>query len=186
VRRFAILVALFLTSLSVSRPSAQPSNAPDVPIARLERRVFELINKERIDEKRSAMEWDERLTRIARAHSEDMVKRRFFEHINPDGADASARGKHAGYACLKRVDRRTYRQGLAENLFEEPRFSRVRITAGRRSYDWNSMEEIARQAVDGWMRSAGHRHNILEKTYEQSGVGIAVSLEHVYITQLFC
>ena len=132
------------------------------------------------------MEWDEQLTRIARAHSDDMVKRRFFDHINPDGADASTRGKHAGYACLKRVDRHTYRQGLAENLFEEPRFSRVRITGGIRTYEWNTMDEIARQAVDGWMRSAGHRHNILERAYEQTGVGIALSPEHVYITQLFC
>jgi uncharacterized protein YkwD len=186
VKRFAILVGLFLVCLSPSRTSAQPSNAPDVPAARLEHRVFELINEQRLDEKRSAMEWDERLTRIARAHSEDMVKRHFFEHVNPDGADASARGKHAGYACLKRVDRHTYRQGLAENLFEEPRFSRMHITAGRRTYDWNTMDEIARQVVDGWMRSAGHRRNILEKTYEQTGVGIAVSPDHVYITQLFC
>ena len=132
------------------------------------------------------MEWDERLTHIARAHSDDMIKRRFFDHINPDGADASARGKHAGYACLKRVDRHTYRQGLAENLFDEPRFSRVHIIAGRRTYDWNTLEDIARQAVDGWMHSAGHRRNILEPMYEQTGVGIAVSSEHVYLTQLFC
>jgi uncharacterized protein YkwD len=166
--------------------AGQRSSAPGISVPQLEQRILEAVNGERTHNKLTALDLDVRLTRIARAHSDDMVTRRFFDHINPDGADASARGKHAGYACLKRVDRYTYRQGLAENLFEEPRFSRVRITAGRRTYDWNSMEEIARQAVDGWMRSAGHRHNILEKTYEQSGVGIAVSPEHVYITQLFC
>jgi len=186
VTRFWFLAALLLAFLSVPPASAQQPGAPDLPVARLERRVFELVNKERVGEKRPAMQWDDRLARIARAQSEDMVARHFFAHVNPDGDDASARGKHAGYACLKRVDRHTYRQGLAENLFEEPRFRRVRISGGQRLYDWNTLEDVARQAVDGWMRSSGHRQNILERAYEQTGVGIAMSADDVYLTQLFC
>jgi uncharacterized protein YkwD len=183
------LIAPALTILVwvVIFPTSSPrSEAPEIHPPQLERRIFDLVNKQRLTAKRPAMTWDERLARIARAHSEDMVRRRFFDHINPDGDDPTARGKRAGYSCLKTIDVRAYREGLAENLFDEPRFSRVRISGAQRTYDWNTTEDIAGQSVDGWMHSSGHRRNILEKTYQQTGVGIASSVERVYITQLFC
>jgi len=185
VQRFATSLALVLLSVAIPL-IGQRHDAPDIQAVRLERRVFDLINTRRLDANRSAMRWDDRLARIARAHSDDMIKRHFFAHINPDGDDPTARGKHAGYACLKRVNRLTYRDGLAENLMEEPRYRRVRISGGQRTFDWNTLEDVARQSVEGWMRSPGHRANILEPAYDQTGVGIAVSAEHIYLTQLFC
>jgi len=185
VHRLATGLALFVLSVAIPL-TAERNDAPDIQAIRLERRVFDLINTRRTGANRGAMRWDDRLARIARAHSDDMVKRRFFAHVNPDGDDPTARGKRAGYACLKRVNRLTYRNGLAENLMEEPRFRRVRISGGHRTYDWNTLEDVARQSVDGWMRSPGHRENILEPAYDQTGVGVAISAEHVYLTQLFC
>jgi uncharacterized protein YkwD len=178
------VVALLLSTLALF--AAQRSSAPDIRVSRLEQRIFDTVNEERSHKKLTALRLDVQLTHVARAHSEDMMTRRFFDHINPDGEDATARGKRAGYACLKRVERLRYRDGLGENLFDEPRFSRVRITDRQRTYDWNTLEDIARQAVDGWMHSTGHRRNILERAYDRTGVGVAVSDEHVYLTQLFC
>ena len=182
--RVGALLLLVCTAVSIA--AAPRSLAPDIRVPQLEQRIFDEINAERSHEHLTVLRLDRRLTGVARTHSEDMVKRRFFDHINPDGEDPTARGKRDGYACVKRVDRLAYRDGLAENLFDEPRFSRVRITSGQRSYDWNTPDVIARQAVEGWMRSPGHRRNILEKAYDRTGVGVAVSSEHVYITQLFC
>ena len=175
-----------LVSVVIFPMSSGRSEVPEIQTPQLERHIFDLVNKQRLGAKRTAMKWDERLARIARAHSEDMVRRRFFDHMNPDGDDPTARGKRAGYSCLRTIDARAYREGLAENLFDEPRFSRVRISGAQRTYDWNTTEDIARQSVDGWMHSRGHRHNILENSYQQSGVGMALSVERVYITQLFC
>ena len=185
MHRLAAGLALVLASVAIPL-MGERNDAPDIQAIRLERRVFDLVNTRRISANRGAMRWDDRLARIARGHSDDMVKRHFFAHVNPDGDDPTARGKHAGYACLKRVSRLKYRDGLAENLMEEPRFRRVRISGGQRTFDWNTLEDIARQSVDGWMRSPGHRENILEPAYDQTGVGIAISPEHVYLTQLFC
>jgi len=56
----------------------------------------------------------------------------------------------------------------------------------RKTYDWNTVEDIARLAVQGWMHSPGHRRNILYTTFSESGIGVAVSSNDVYITQLFC
>jgi uncharacterized protein YkwD len=37
------------------------------------------------------------LTLAARAHSEDMATRQFFDHVNPDGANPTARAQAQGY-----------------------------------------------------------------------------------------
>jgi uncharacterized protein YkwD len=115
-----------------------------------------------------------------------MAKRRFFSHVNPDGKDASERGKLSGYGC-----RKTYRgyftEGLAENIYQGNLYSRIRIKGNQRSYDWYSPEEIAREAVKGWMNSSGHRRNILDDAYERTGLGIAVGRDDkVFVTQVFC
>jgi uncharacterized protein YkwD len=66
-------------------------------------------------------------------------------------------------------------------------YSRIRISGNERSYDWNTLEEIAAHSLKGWMNSPPHRRNILDGNYGQTGVGIAVSDDDkVYITQLFC
>jgi uncharacterized protein YkwD len=160
---------------------------PEIRISSLERRVHDLINQERRDDKLTALAFDERLSTIARSHSQDMAARHFFSHTNPDGQDATARGTLAGFRCRKQIARNTFKEGLGENLFQDNLYSRIRISGNERSFDWNTPEEIAAHSLKGWMNSPPHRRNILESTYGQTGIGIAVSDDDkVYITQLFC
>ena len=45
----------------------------------------------------------------------------------------------------------------------------------------------ARDTVDGWMASPGHRENILTPTYDRLGAGMAISSGgELYATQNFC
>ena len=44
---------------------------------------------------------------------------------------------------------------------------------------------FAREAVEGWMQSPGHRKNILDPEYRQSGVGVALIGGTAYATQIF-
>ncbi len=46
-------------------------------------------------------------------------------------------------------------------------------------------EEVVSAAVEGWMNSPGHRANILNKQYNQTGVGIAKIGDYFIITQVF-
>jgi hypothetical protein len=48
--------------------------------------------------------------------------------------------------------------------------------------EWLSADEIAERVVDGWMGSAGHRKNILEKEFAFGGVGIAEVNNYLIIT----
>jgi uncharacterized protein YkwD len=46
-------------------------------------------------------------------------------------------------------------------------------------------EEFARIAVDGWMKSPGHRENILNPRYDSSGIGVAMVDGQAFATQVF-
>jgi uncharacterized protein YkwD len=52
---------------------------------------------------------------------------------------------------------------------------------------YNAPEEIAQQAVEGWMSSPGHRQNILTPQWTREGIGLAISSDgKIYATQNFC
>jgi uncharacterized protein YkwD len=46
-------------------------------------------------------------------------------------------------------------------------------------------EEFARAAVEGWMKSPGHRENILNPRYDSSGIGVAMAGDRAFATQVF-
>ena len=46
-------------------------------------------------------------------------------------------------------------------------------------------KRLARARVDGWMKSPGHRANIMNRDYRYIGVGVARSGGDVYATQNF-
>src|SRR5690242_7242362 len=86
---FSLLLMLFATMTAAAGPK-RPGQ-PEIRVADLERRVHELINDVRVEHGVAALAYDERLAKIARGHSRDMVVRNFFSHVNPDGRDATAR-----------------------------------------------------------------------------------------------
>lgn len=122
----------------------------------VEKQVLELVNEEREKQNIAPLKWNDDLANLARAHSEDMVERNFFGHINPDGQDAFERMKIYG------IDY-SY---AAENIA--------------------SGQMTAKAAVNSWMTSEGHRENILNPNLTELGVGTARGGEHgFYWTQCF-
>jgi len=175
------LIPFLLLTVILQRPGQ-----PDIKISDLEQRVHVLVNKERAGRKLAGLRFDDKLARIARTHSQDMARRNFFDHVNPDGQDPTARGEAAGYTCEK-VSGDLVTVGLAENIFQGNLYSRVRTVGTQKSYEWNSADEIAAESLTGWMNSPGHRRNIVETTYIKTGIGIAIARDDkVYITQVFC
>ncbi|WP_331769529.1 CAP domain-containing protein (plasmid) [Embleya sp. NBC_00888] len=83
-----------------------------------------------------------KLQAAAQGHSNDMAKRGYFDHIDPDGADPSRRITAAGYRW----------SASGEN-----------IAAGQAS---------PAEVMNAWMASPGHRANILNCSFEDIGVGV--------------
>ena len=129
-----------------SRSPAGEGATPEV--LAMENQVHALINGERAGDGSAPLTHDEALRRVARAHSEDMTRRDFFDHTNPDGLDPFDR--------------------LAQDF--------ITYYAAGENIAWNrGYADPAAVAVTGWMNSAGHRANILNATFTHAGLGAAHS-----------
>ena len=150
----------------------------------LESRIHELTNIERSNNGRSKLLYDEKLAEIAQKHSEDMVRRNFFEHDNLDRQDPTDRANRAGYDCTKDFGD-YYTEGVAENIAGDHIGEYVYESGSIAEY--KTPEEIAKSVVSGWMNSPGHRENILDSAYDREGIGVAIAANgEVLVTQNFC
>jgi len=131
-------------AVAAEPPQPAPSQAAVAHEARMSAvaaEVTRLVNEDRARAGCAPLAWDDRAAAAAQAHSEDMVMRHYFDHTSPEGRTAVDRLKAAGAP---------YR-ALAEN-----------IAVGQQS---------AQEVVNGWLQSAGHRHNIENCRYTRTGVG---------------
>jgi uncharacterized protein YkwD len=154
--------------------------------ANLASMVHSLINEERKDNHLDALQWDQQLASIALSHSRDMAQRHYFDHISPEGKDFADRYKEHGYTKETRIGNQVYVGG--ENLFQYNVVASTTYdveTKEVHDYVFNSLEDLARSTVDGWMESPGHRENILTP-FTREGIGVEITDEgDVYITENF-
>ncbi len=160
------------------------NHEPRIDKSWLERRIHVLINIERRRAGLRPLALNRKLSAIARRHSRDMADRDYFSHMTPGGRSPLDRYRESGFACRVREGGRIYLG--AENIFQNDLYSSIEYIDGRAYYNWNSMEEIARSTVEGWMESPGHRRNILTRAFRSEGIGVAIRNGKVYITQDFC
>jgi uncharacterized protein YkwD len=187
----ALLFVSMLLPMCAPSPSVrairgvEAKKQPPIKIAALEQQIHKLINKERRRQGLPPLSWDNALAAVARSHSRDMAKRNYFSHYSPEGRDFSFRYKEAGYQCALRVGSSLYLG--AENILQNNLYDSVTTINGTAYYDWNTQEKIAETSVQGWMKSPGHRKNILTPQWRKEGIGVVIAPDDkVYITQNFC
>lgn len=115
-----------------------------------ERAIVSHINRERAERGIGILSWDDRLRDIARAHSQDMADKDYFEHTNKAGLNYRQRAVVAGYRCANRKW-----GGVAENLYFGPR-------GHKESSD----------AVKSWLGSPLHKRAMLDASFRKAAVGI--------------
>lgn len=104
-----------------------------------EQRMVEMVNQERVKAGVGRLEVDPKITAVARGHSEDMFKRLYFAHVNPEGQSAGDRMVAGGVSFLLAGENIAYapdvtaaHQGLMEseghrhNILD-PQFHRIGI-----------------------------------------------------------
>ena len=141
-------------------------------VSELEQKVHAGINAARARNGVSPqLRWEDQLGAVARAHSEDMTRRGYFDHDSPEGLGPSDRIDRAGYSCWKGSH-----YGVAENITIELVSSDI--------------DRMADGAVQSWLNSRGHRINLLGKQYDRTGIGASFGTwrghRAVYVTQVFC
>lgn len=86
------------------QPGSRESIPIDVEKAELtpdeegESQMFRLVNQERLKKGLPELSWEAEIVPIARAHAEDMWRRKYFGHLSPEGEDVGARLDKANIA----------------------------------------------------------------------------------------
>ena len=126
----------------------------------IEKRAFEQTNLVRVKNGLPAFTWDADICRMARTHSENMSRQRYFSHVTPDGLRLRDRARAAGILRFS---------VLGENI------------AYTQGYD-----DPAVYAVEQWMQSSKHRANILSTEFRAMAIGSFVAPDgSIYLTQTF-
>lgn len=112
---------------------------------------------------------------IARGHSDDMIIRHFFAHINPDKHNIGDRVV---------LQHRRLIGDSGENIW---RYGSILEIDGRRepAYIQLPPQQIAEKAISSWMDSPGHRENILRPQFTHLGVGVSMVKGEITATQNF-
>lgn len=125
--------------------------------------IHKQVNRERVLHGLPNLSYSTQLQRPAQSHSEDMAQNSYFSHTSPLGRDFSDRYRKHGVSC----------RGGGENILkttESPDMER----------------DFAKEVVEAWMNSPGHRENILRPRFNTEGIGIATEDGTAYVTQNFC
>jgi uncharacterized protein YkwD len=160
VRRKPITVALAVTAILATAPQAAPAAVPSAdaraagaaPAARAgqARAIRVEINRVRAANGLPPVRGDRRLARAARRHSRDMVRRRYFSHVDPGGRTPSQRVRRAGYPAGRRVWRVGETIAWGEGAYAAPG-----------------------AVVQTWMDSPPHRAILLSRSFHEVGLGLA-------------
>jgi uncharacterized protein YkwD len=142
--------------------------------------IFEQTNQARASQRLGSLEWDEALFGLAKSFSDRMVAQKFFSHYDPDGNDQSFRAQAAGYNAVKEIEGGK-RIGVSENIA----YMGTGNVAGYGYVNPTDPTSIATAIMDGWMKSKGHRENILDPLSDRIGVGLSWNGEYWYATQEF-
>lgn len=126
----------------------------------LEKQAFDLINQKRAIVGLEPLRWNGDLVRVARIHSENMARYKFFSHTGIDGAMVNNRADAFGISHWRSIG-----ENIAYNRgFKKP----------------------VESACEQWMLSSAHKENILDKRWKETGIGVAMAADGTYFfTQVF-
>ncbi|TAH48025.1 MAG: LysM peptidoglycan-binding domain-containing protein [Chloroflexota bacterium] len=172
----------FARLAAASSPPVTP--APDVPAAPNEKinAVVQLIlrgiNRERAARNLPILLYDEKLANVAQARSNDMIRRAYFSHDDPQ------RGSVAFQDLIRAQEVKFLFAG--ENIAEIKNQGTLVPTA-LTVYSRYGPNEIANQFVEGWINSQEHRDNILNPHFLKTGIALGVSVDgtRIVATQIF-
>jgi uncharacterized protein YkwD len=122
-----------------ARDGGERAEARSTPAAQT---LVAAMNRQRAAHGLGPLRLESRLTMAANDRVQDMLEKRYFNHVSPDGIQPFTWVSQRGYR---------YRT-VGENLALGYRGAAV---------------------VDGWMRSPGHRENILQSSFNEVGIAIA-------------
>jgi uncharacterized protein YkwD len=149
----ACTVALAAPATAVGARACESANATpsDAAARQVVRATLCTLNAQRERYGLRPLKLNKRLSRAARLHARDMVRRNYFSHDSLGGGTFVDRIRRTGY--LNGASRWTVGENLA----------------------WGTRGSSAPRAITQmWMNSSGHRANILSASFREVGIGLAM------------
>ncbi len=147
-------------------PQGRPVSPPPgvIYLQKVEDLLFEMTNQARVEKGLASLIKDEELRQVARAYSNDMLVRGFFDHVTPDGV-----------AFHKRIGKAYHHWvfDIGENIWHDD------------SYDPDKTRQLAKEIFADWMESKDHRENLLDPDYTHLGIGVSAQHRRIRATQEF-
>jgi len=163
--------AHFTVPMSDTRDAGHPANSGEkfasdaVGIPACESYMIELVNRDRQKNGSPPIQANGTLASLAKEKADDMAKRGYFAHVDPDGVGPQERANRAGIKC-----------GTYENLSYQQRPNTMREMV--EMCEQSMMNEPANQQ--------NHRSNILDPNHACVGIGVARGKDGaVYAVQEF-
>ncbi len=160
IMAFAGIAVAQLNKLNFVEAAKDPFAVKLESTRALEHRVLDLINVKRFENGKQPLAWVDAEANAARSHSSDMAANNYLSHADLAGVTMIGRAKEFHFNDWNL---------LGENI------------------GWISGKgDPALRVVESWMNSKGHRSNILNRKFSESGIGIAISMDgKYYFTQVF-
>ena len=130
--------------------SAPRSSSDCRPMSKPECDMLQAINQIRVRQNLAPLQVSEQAARMAREQAIDMAKRGYFSHERPALPDRPAE------SFRERVRRFRLKGSTAENIASSSGYT---------------LEASREQALEGWLKSAGHRRNMLNPNSVSTGIG---------------
>ncbi|WP_233263396.1 CAP domain-containing protein [Halorhabdus sp. CUG00001] len=162
-----------------SRPTTTDTDDKGLNNTRIGRWIWIYTNIERSQHGLSNVSYAPRIASAAREHSENMAKHDYIGHTEPNGETGEERYQDV---CDYTGSGYSFGENAASAYYEES----FTAWGTNETVYLTTEKELAKYLVNGWMRSDGHRANILNEEWTELGVGIAVSGNKVYASQTFC
>jgi len=132
------------TNYTSNAGAKQAIKAPNLTsVKTVEKQVQVMVNNERAKVGLSPLALNLQLSTMARAKSQDMIDKGYFSHQSPTYGSPFDMMKSFGFTYMS----------AGENIAEG--------------------QPTATEVMNSWMNSAGHKANILNKSYSEIGVGLA-------------
>ena len=153
-----LVVAATSTSVPAARaatstPTAASSGLSAAQISQAEQLMLRLINENRRTANSGSLVWDDTASLAARRHAKDMADAGYFSHTDLRGTGPMERYRDVGGKS----------NGVGENIYTMP---------GNGILNDAQLADAIRAGQEAFMKSEGHRNNIMNSSYKTAGVGV--------------
>lgn len=158
-----VFVIIFLVlSTSYSKPLVKAEEVRELDPMIIANEIFSIVNTERQNRGLYKLKYDEKLADVALIHTRNMVEKDFLSHEDREKRSPQERVEifYPEIITGEVGENIGYSQGVHK-------------------------EDVAKNLMENWMNSPGHRANILSNEYSHIGVGVKKDGSRYYGTQKF-